>query len=80
MAGIMGYTHYMNNGENSNYSFELDTCETCGGDIQAPNGVTICEPESKMASLGLKKWEGEFPADSYYDEATDKGICDNCLQ
>ena len=77
MAGWNGYTHYYTRGENNHHAFELDTCETCGGDIQAPNAISIHEPESKLIALGLKKVEFH-PAETFYNEDTDMCACENC--
>ena len=79
MAGFMGLTHYCTNNPNSHLGFELGKCETCGGDVQEANAVNLCEPENRMASLGLKKWEGVVPAEQFYNEDTDMCVCENCL-
>ena len=74
--GFMGLTHYKAGGPMRHTGFELSTCETCGKPVQAPNSVTLCEPEARLQALGLKEWEGEMPPEIYYCELTDMSVCD----
>jgi hypothetical protein len=78
MAGVMGLTHYCNMGSYM-LGFTLSSCENCGGPVQSAEGaVNLIEPESRMASLGLEKFDGAPPADEYYSEAIEGCACDSC--
>ncbi len=59
--------------------FVLGKCETCDGDIQEPNAVGSTSSRNKLYSVGLREYYDPLPPEIYYDDDTDKSVCENCL-
>ena len=56
--------------------FDLDTCENCGGPVQAPNAVRVVRPihPEILALLSVE----ELPPEQYYVEDLDGCACEGC--
>lgn len=76
---MLYFTHFVDRGDGTLAMMNLTECETCGSMIQAPNGMTAHEPAAKLLGIGLKELP-VFPPDGYYDEDTDKEVCDLCIR
>ncbi len=70
------HTHYH---PESQTWFTLDTCENCGGDIQAANAVQLVSPNARTIKyLGLTIVD-TLPVEGYYSEETQGEQCENCI-
>lgn len=68
----MKHTHYH---PKTKTWFTPDHCETCGGEIQAPNSVNLHGPQSFIDTL---IHVDKLPCEGSYDENTHKEVCENC--
>jgi len=58
-------------------NFDIETCEQCGQEVQAPNAFNLHEPEGRLFSFGLIKKKP--PTDELgYCEALGKSVCSSC--
>jgi hypothetical protein len=58
-------------------AFSLDDCENCGGEVQAPNGVSFHETAGTLQSLGMTERE-KLPAEEHWNEDLDSCSCEAC--
>jgi len=58
--------------------FCLEKCEQCGRDTQAANSITLCEPVSRLLSLGLVQ-SPTLPPEEYYVEEFEATACEHCI-
>lgn len=56
-------------------AFEVETCETCGGIVQAPNGAGISAQDARRIGLTFVDRE---PPEQFYCEDVDRCGCDEC--
>jgi len=54
--------------------FTPETCETCGGPIQAPNAVQLFNPENVPGLI----YVAVLPVEGAFDETTGKEVCESC--
>jgi len=83
-------THYRLTKTRMVQFFNVDKCETCGGDVLPANyPVQLVRPPGAagmiwMADIMAADDNGdleqviELPSNGYYDDATDMEVCDNC--
>jgi len=76
MTSQLPWTHFYIHASGRITGFVPDRCETCGGDIQAANSITLVETPERLRALGLTQ-VSELPEEGYYDEETDKEACYN---
>jgi hypothetical protein len=59
--------------------FTLDTCEHCGGDVQAANAVKVSKDQQlQLVRMGVTIVE-TLPVEGYWSDAVEGEQCDNCL-
>ena len=56
--------------------FTLDTCETCGQDIQAPNAVKTTD--AKVLKRWGIKFVDELPPEGWWNDDLGQESCDGC--
>lgn len=70
------HTHYH---PESQTWFTLDTCEHCGGDVQAANAVKVSKDQQlKLLTMGVKIVD-TLPVEGYWSDAVEGEQCDNCI-
>jgi len=79
MANSLGVTHYAENERGGFTIFAVDTCEVCDCAVEAPNAVTLMEPESVAVRLGLTKMEHRLPELGHCD-ALGLATCPGCYE
>jgi len=80
MANSLGVTHYVAN-EGAGFTvFAVDACDVCDCVVEAPNAVTLLEPESVLTGfLKLVKMESRLP-DLGFCEALGVATCPECYE
>ena len=74
----MTHSHYH---KASQVWFNLDTCETCGAEISAPNACHVpLRDWPKLKAMGVVEYDNGLPfvSEGWYNEDTDMECCDNC--
>lgn len=70
------HTHYH---PESQTWFTLDTCEHCGGDVQAANAVKVSKDQQlKLVAMGVTIVD-TLPVEGFYSEETQGEQCENCI-
>jgi len=77
MPSQLPWSHFHVDAAGRITGFTLDRCETCGGEIQAPNSVNLHEPPARLLALGLTQ-AAKLPPEGFYNEETDREACDRC--
>ena len=57
--------------------FNPEECETCEGPVREPNDLLVRLFEEHLPYVQVVE---RVPAEQYYCDETDMGICDNCLR
>jgi len=79
MGTVLGCTHFVSEGPESQHIFAIDTCEACGKEAEASNAITLCESVAKALSYGLKERQARLD-ELYYSDELDKVTCLACHQ
>lgn len=73
------YTHYLEKYDPNGFVkvFSIDTCEVCGCEVLAPNGVGTNVSPAELEYLGLKGRDA-FPDEGGYSELHGCATCSAC--
>ena len=58
--------------------FNIEKCDHCGCDIQAPNSVGSPELASRLRSLGMREYKAELPDEGSLILPSEDVVCNDC--
>jgi len=73
------YTHFIKEENHGFHVFNIETCEGCDCDCEAPNAITYCEPREKLISLGMREAKHRLP-ELYASNVDGLAYCETCLE
>lgn len=74
------YTHYLKKPDRNGFIqvFCVDTCEICGCEVLAPNGLGIAARPHTLKMLGLKGMDAKPEDEGGYSEIHHAATCSAC--
>ena len=71
------YTHFIITDDHQARLFNIESCETCGSDIEEPNALHARVDPHVLDQLGLTE-VFDLLCEGWHDDNTGKQVCENC--
>lgn len=72
------FSHFVENSFGDGFvAFNIDHCENCGCECQAPNTINLLEQAVTLQSLGMKQ-ASHLPQELGWSEELEGAVCEDC--